>query len=305
DVLEYVHGLAQGEQRACRHLDAPSTRVALREVLRGRSQCGAGATNDSLAPFQQGRLSLPESVEGPPRIGDVCGRRGHYLGRKGERVLEPVAEVAADLERDGARCYCDPALVKHKTDLDDDLLASVAERLSVTAGVADVKDAFHRSRVPPFLRRYFRFPSVRSGAAGLAGQVVGGVVLTGNEQVWPCPVAFPMGFSWGLFFCRVSGEELACVAPPLSPDSLLRDRGRPLVLGCERGVALRHYIYVGNMGIVGAESERVKSTLDGVAEVFMQEGLLVHEQARRGRPLQDCCSAATVRGTLWRSCWAT
>ncbi|CAK0889909.1 unnamed protein product [Prorocentrum cordatum] len=116
DVFEHAHGLAQGEQRARRHLNVLSTQVALRELLRGRSLYGAGAANDSLAPFQQGRLSLPESVEGPPHIGDVCGRRGHYfLEREGERMLKPVVEVMADLEREGTRCYCEPALVIHRT----------------------------------------------------------------------------------------------------------------------------------------------------------------------------------------------
>ncbi|CAK0877880.1 unnamed protein product [Prorocentrum cordatum] len=215
DVLEYVHWLAQGEQRACRHLDAPSTQVALLELLRGRSLYGAGATKDSLASFQQGRLSLPESVEGSPHIGDVCGRRGLcVLEREGERMLEPVAEVAADLELDGARCYCDPALVKHKT-----------------VYVTFLKDLMPRGLLDCTLE-----PLENAG-----------------------------------IFCVWCQEELACAVPPLSPDSLLRDRDA-------RG-ALRRCIYVGNMGIVGAESERVRSTLDGVTEAFMQKGLLVHEQA--------------------------
>ncbi|CAK0872205.1 unnamed protein product, partial [Prorocentrum cordatum] len=355
DVLKYVHGLAQGEQRARRHLDAPATQVAVRELQRGRSLCGTGA--NSLAPFQQGRLSLPESVESPLHIGDVRGRRGRdFLEREGERMLKPVVEVMADLERDGTRRYCDPALVTHRTahvtfflkglvrlglldftlepredvgifcawktgrerqrltldarrsnqrfrrppsvDLisaeglssiefdvgrgeepDDELATSLAERLSVTAGVADVTDAFHRLRMPLFFRRCICFPAVRSGAVGLAGQAVEGVVLTGNEQVWPCPVASPMGFSWGLFSCQASGEELACAVPPLSSDSPLRGRGRPLALGCERGEALRHYIYVDNMGIVGAESERARSALDEVTEASAEKGLLVHGQA--------------------------
>eukprot|EP00959_Pyramimonas_sp_CCMP1952_P230246 4813752-Pyramimonas_sp.AAC.1 len=64
-----------------------------------------------MAPFQRSRLSPPESVEGPPYIGDVCGRRGHYFfEREGERMLKPVGEAQADLARDDTLCYCDPAL---------------------------------------------------------------------------------------------------------------------------------------------------------------------------------------------------
>ena len=116
DVTGYVQGLAKGEQRACHGLDVPPAQVALRELLRGRSLYGAGAANDSLAPFQQGRLSLPESVSGSPSIGDVCGRRGHYfLEREGERMLKPVGEAKSDLARDRTQCYCDPVLVNRKT----------------------------------------------------------------------------------------------------------------------------------------------------------------------------------------------
>ena len=327
-----------------------------RELLRGRSLYGSGAASDSLAPFQQGRLSLPESVAGAPYIGDVCGKRGHFfLEREGERMLKPVGEAQSDLARDGTRCYCDPILVNRKTvyvtflkdlmarglldftlapledvgifcvwkkgrerlrlildarrsnqwfrrppsvdlisaeglssieldvdpgeELDDETVAELGKALSVTAGVADVKDAFHRLRMRTFLRRYFCFPPARSGSLGLTGRTVEGHMLTGNEQVWPCPVAFPMGFSWSLFFCQVSGEELSSTVPGLGKGSLLQDRGRPLILSCERHGPLRHYMCVDNMGVMGTDRPKVEAALGGLTDTFTKKGLVVHEQS--------------------------
>eukprot|EP00959_Pyramimonas_sp_CCMP1952_P408115 8553308-Pyramimonas_sp.AAC.1 len=73
-----------------------------------------------------------------------------------------------------------------------------------------------------------------------------------------------MGFAWSLFFAQDIDEEAASQVLPRA--ELLRDRGQPLVLSM-RGAgatATRHYIYVDNIGVFGADGRIVASKLEDV-----------------------------------------
>ena len=101
---------------------------------------------------------------------------------------------------------------------------------TVTFGISDIKDAFHRLRLPLWTRPFFCLPPVAAGDVGLEGQSVGGVVLEKHSLVSPMPVSFPMGFTWSLWFCQHIAERLAASTPSLTTRRILRDRGEPLVI---------------------------------------------------------------------------
>ena len=86
--------------------------------------------------------------------------------------------------------------------------------LSVAVGVGGVQDAFHRLRMPVWLRRYFGLPPRFANDVGLTGSMLDGRVLLADSLVFPVPTALPMGFSWSLFYCQTLGEHLALRAGP-------------------------------------------------------------------------------------------
>ena len=59
-----------------------------------------------------------------------------------------------------------------------------------------------------------------------AGSLLDGRILLADSLVHPVPTAFPMSFSWSLFYCQTLGEHQALSAGPFSPGTCLRDRGR-------------------------------------------------------------------------------
>ena len=67
------------------------------------------ACSTTLAPYQRGRVSLPEKRDSVPDISSLVGDRGRtYLAGAGERMLDPNTD---DVHDDGAeRCYVDPQL---------------------------------------------------------------------------------------------------------------------------------------------------------------------------------------------------
>ena len=56
-----------------------------------------------------------------------------------------------------------------------------------------MKDAFHRMRLPPWMKRLFGLPGLKAGDAGLHGSVLDGHRLGYDDVIYPIPEALPMG----------------------------------------------------------------------------------------------------------------
>eukprot|EP00959_Pyramimonas_sp_CCMP1952_P392015 8214630-Pyramimonas_sp.AAC.1 len=65
----------------------------------------------------------------------------------------------------------------------------------MSLGLADVKDAFHRFRIPSGLASYFGLGSATAGELSVVGQNHDGVLLGVDDQVDICWASLPMGFS--------------------------------------------------------------------------------------------------------------
>ena len=91
--IRYVEGLARLQQPTTPGAEFTAPEAALRELLRGHcSHYGGGMAGTSLAPFQAGRVSLPEPVEHIAALGDLLSARGKtYLEGEGERMREGAA----------------------------------------------------------------------------------------------------------------------------------------------------------------------------------------------------------------------
>ena len=99
------------------------------------------------------------------------------------------------------------------------------ETLDLWVGTADVKDAFHRMRMPRWLGDYFGLPPVRAKDLGL--REVEGEPVSPDALLTPIPISLPMGFSWSLFLCQDANEEQ--VGAVLPRCQLLTDHGQPMV----------------------------------------------------------------------------
>eukprot|EP00959_Pyramimonas_sp_CCMP1952_P068624 1432385-Pyramimonas_sp.AAC.1 len=65
-----------------------------------------GASSTTLAPYQRGRVSLPEKRTSAPNVSDLVGDRGRYfLEGAGGRMLDPTFSNSFD--DDAERCYVD------------------------------------------------------------------------------------------------------------------------------------------------------------------------------------------------------
>ena len=62
-------------------------------------------------------------------------------------------------------------------DWGEELTTSLLEGVDISLATADVADAFHRLRVPLWLRRYFGMPPGTAKEFNLVGKVVDGRVL--------------------------------------------------------------------------------------------------------------------------------
>jgi len=154
------------------------------------------------------------------------------------------------------------------------------DSISVTIGISDIKDTFHRLRMPSWMRPFFCLPKVKAGDVGMSGRMVSGRTLRPGSWVYPMPMTLPMGFSWSLFFCQRTAERLVSSAPRLSAETQLVDRGRPLLIRVSDGEgAVRHYVYVDNLGVISVDSTAVKEGVQGVIGIFAENSLEVHGTA--------------------------
>ena len=98
----------------------------------------------------------------------------------------------------------------------------IGDSLSIHVGLSDVKDCFHRMRVPSWLARYFAWEPVEARVVGLAGTEIDGKTLRPHDLVWPCSGSLCQGFSWSLYFAQRANEFLCRKVSPLADAKLAR-----------------------------------------------------------------------------------
>ena len=152
------------------------------------------------------------------------------------------------------------------------------DRLVTYLGLSDVKDCFHRMRVPMWLARYFAWEPVPAKVVNLENSYVDGKFVGPLDPVWPCAGSLCQGFSWSLYFAQKANERVSHSCSLLSEARLLHDRGPPLVLrACSEGQGISHfYVYVDNLGVFGLESGSIEQAMRELTEKFNGLGLELH-----------------------------
>ena len=152
------------------------------------------------------------------------------------------------------------------------------EAISIHVGLSDVKDCFHRMRVPTWLSRYFAWRAVPAKVVGLEGSVVDGVKLSALDAVFPCAGSLCQGFSWSLYFAQRANEYIAGRVDPLADSRLANDRSGPmtLVIGQDIAVNSHFYVYVDNLGVVGTDEGQVHEAMSALQKSFNGLGLQLH-----------------------------
>ena len=152
------------------------------------------------------------------------------------------------------------------------------DALTVFIGLSDVRDCFHRMRVPGWLARYFAWEPVAAHVVGLTGLELEGKTLVFNDVVWPCAGSLCQGFSWSLFFAQRANEFLSGNVSPLQDCRLANDRGGPIILKVGKDVhsSPYHYVYVDNLGVIDTDRDRVSLAMSGLQSVFNSLGLELH-----------------------------
>lgn len=85
-------------------------------------------------------------------------------------------------------------------ELDEDFLSRPEERQSfrgarIAIGSADVRDCFHRMKVPSCMSEYFALPPVPAACFGMTGMIVDGRALLPTDGVPISWAVLPMGFT--------------------------------------------------------------------------------------------------------------
>eukprot|EP00435_Cladocopium_sp_Y103_P042465 s504_g11.t1 len=163
---------------------------------------------------------------------------------------------------------------------DDSVFANSAalEALSVFIGLSDVRDCFHRMRVPIWLSRYFAWRPVPAYIVGLEGTLLDGKLMGHNDWVWPCSGSLCQGFSWSLFFAQKANEYVAGQVDPLADARLANDRGGPIVLHVGGNCAgdAHFYVYVDNLGVISTSKQLVDDAMTELQHSFNSRGLELH-----------------------------
>lgn len=91
--------------------------------------------------------------------------------------------------------------------LDGDLLGDdqVQSAFEVFLGLSDVRDCFHRMRVPHWMARYFCWKPVPAKVVGMTGHCVDGRVLGPLDPIYPCPGSLCLLL--GAIFCPDGESE--------------------------------------------------------------------------------------------------
>eukprot|EP00439_Symbiodinium_sp_Y106_P076622 s190_g15.t2 len=169
---------------------------------------------------------------------------------------------------------------RFEVEFDDEIFASpeVCSKLTAFIGLNDVKDCFHRLRVPLWLSRYFAWEAVPAKTVGLENTYVDGKFVGPLDAVFPCAGSLCQGFSWSLYFAQRANEYLSKSIPMLAQARLLHDRSDPLVIhvGQAENDADHFYVYVDNLGVIGTEHDRIVEAMDALRLRFDGLGLELH-----------------------------
>ena len=97
-------------------------------------------------------------------------------------------------------------------------------------GLSDVKDCFHRLRVPAWMSRYFAWEGVPADLVGMTGETLEGRRLEPHDIIYPCAGSLCQGFSWSLYFAQRANEQVCRGVSSLKSSILASDRGGPIIL---------------------------------------------------------------------------
>lgn len=163
---------------------------------------------------------------------------------------------------------------------DDTFWADISSESAwkIFVGLSDVRDCFHRMRVPGWLARFFAWEAVPAKLVGLDGATLDGTTLKSTDAVWPCAGSLCQGFSWSLFFAQRANEHLAGLIDPLADARLSNDQGGPVVLHVGRDTypTTHFYVYVDNLGVISPEEEVVSKAMESLKGQFNSRGLELH-----------------------------
>lgn len=154
----------------------------------------------------------------------------------------------------------------------------MVDSVSTYIGLSDVRDCFHRMRVPGWLSRFFAWEAVPAHVVGLTGQIVDGKTLKHDDAVFPCAGSLCQGFSWSLYFAQRANEFLCQSISPLADAQLSNDRGGPIVMkiGKHARAQSHFYVYVDNLGVIGSDRKDVEVAMEGLQKCFNSLGLQLH-----------------------------
>ena len=113
---------------------------------------------------------------------------------------------------------------------------SFLEAFSLSVGLSDVKDCFHRLKQPMWLSEYFCLLPIKASLLKMEGTYLGAKLLEAEDDIYPCPGSLCMGFSWSLYFAQEINQGLMKLAPSLSISHLAADRERTMTFGTKGGI---------------------------------------------------------------------
>ncbi|CAK8986803.1 Uncharacterized protein SCF082_LOCUS707, partial [Durusdinium trenchii] len=167
-----------------------------------------------------------------------------------------------------------------EVELEDDCWGDYKLLSAVTTyvGLSDVRDCFHRMRVPAWLSRYFAWESVPASVLKLEGTTLEGKLLGPRDAVFPCAGSLCQGFSWSLYFAQRANENVCRSVDTLQQAVLTQDRGGPVVLrlGKEQADNTHFYVYVDNLGVLDTDAANVELAMQGLQQHFNSLGLELH-----------------------------
>lgn len=179
--------------------------------------------------------------------------------------------------------------------------SNALDAVSTFVGLSDVKDCFHRMKVPIWLSRYFSWHPIAAKEVGLSGKVIDGVELGPMDMVYPCAGSLSQGFSWALFFAQKANEQLSGSTRLLREASLAHDRGEPVVLRVGRNTDSKpfYYVYVDNLGVFGNSRAAVEQSMQELQQEFDSRGLILHSSSISDGEVEAL--GCMVEGRLLRS----
>lgn len=147
------------------------------------------------------------------------------------------------------------------------MIAAGFRDLLVASGTTDVKDAFHRLRMPMELLLFFCLGTLSGTELGLDETLE-------YELFW---TSLPMGITWSLFFCQCIVSSRATQILGSRGSRPMSDRGAAPCLTLGPGTSKLHYVYVDNAGVLQTRVQEARDDLEALCDVLDKTGLTTHE----------------------------